>query len=86
MLFRTHVFTPPFFSVPKDPRPQATLGANASAWLIWSLQRSAIVVGSIWLAVGCGYLLVRTRGLRVPLRSVAHEDPAVGAGVRISEL
>jgi amino acid transporter len=36
-------------------------GACAAIWLLWSLQRTALVVGLIWLTVGCAYLLVRTR-------------------------
>jgi putrescine importer len=37
-------------------------GASAAAWLLWSLQRTAIVVGLLWLSVGCAYLWVRMRG------------------------
>ncbi len=37
-------------------------GASAAAWLLWSLQKTAIVVGLIWLSVGCAYLWVRLRG------------------------
>jgi len=57
---------------------QAIAGAVTSAWLIGSLQRNAIVVRSIWLVAGVGYLLVRTRGLRVPLRGVVTVDPQIG--------
>lgn len=53
---------------------QATAGAVAAGWLIWNLPRNALIVGCIWLAVGCAYLLVCTRGLRVPLRSAMRAD------------
>jgi putrescine importer len=39
----------------------AGAGASAAIWLLWSLQRTAVVVGLVWLAVGCAYLLMRTR-------------------------
>ena len=39
----------------------AGAGASASIWLLWSLQGTALVVGLIWLTVGCAYLLVHTR-------------------------
>jgi putrescine importer len=39
----------------------AGTAASATLWLLWSLQRTALVVGSIWLTVGCAYLLAHTR-------------------------
>ena len=39
----------------------AGAGAGATAWLLWSLQRTAVLVGMIWLGVGCAYLLARMR-------------------------
>jgi putrescine importer len=39
----------------------AGVGAIASIWLLWSLQRTAVAVGLIWLLAGCACLLVRTR-------------------------
>ncbi len=47
----------------------AAAAAVACVWLIASLQRTALLVGLAWLAVGLGYLLVRTRGLRVAIDS-----------------
>jgi amino acid transporter len=39
----------------------AAAGAAAAIWLLWSLQRTAVVVGFLWLTAGCAYLLVRTQ-------------------------
>jgi putrescine importer len=39
----------------------AGAGAAAAIWLLWSLQRTAVVVGFLWLTAGCAYLLVRTQ-------------------------
>jgi putrescine importer len=39
----------------------AGAGAGAAIWLLWSLQRTAVVVGFLWLTAGCAYLLVRTQ-------------------------
>ena len=46
----------------------AAAGASAAIWLLWSLQRTAVVVGLLWLTVGCAYLLVRTRRQAVSAR------------------
>jgi len=46
----------------------AAAGASAAIWLLWSLQRTAVVVGLLWLTVGCAYLLVRTRRRAVSAR------------------
>jgi putrescine importer len=40
----------------------AASGAGAAVWLLWSLQKTAVVVGLMWLSIGCVYLLARTRG------------------------
>jgi len=39
----------------------AGAGASAAIWLLWSLQTTAVVVGLIWLTVGCAYLVVGKR-------------------------
>jgi putrescine importer len=39
----------------------AGAGAGAAIWLLWSLQRTAVVAGFLWLTAGCAYLLVRTQ-------------------------
>jgi putrescine importer len=39
----------------------AGLGAGATIWLLSSLQRTALVVGLVWLAGGCAYSLMRWR-------------------------
>jgi hypothetical protein len=39
----------------------AGAGASAAIWLLGSLQWTAVVVGLIWLTVGCAWLLMRTR-------------------------
>ena len=39
----------------------AGAGASAAIWLLCSLQRTALVVGLIWLTVGCTYLLMGAR-------------------------
>jgi amino acid transporter len=39
----------------------AGAGAAAAIWLLWSLQRTAVVVGLMWLTAGCAYLLARTQ-------------------------
>jgi putrescine importer len=39
----------------------AGAGAAAAIWLLWSLQRTAVVVGFLWLTAGCAYLRVRTQ-------------------------
>jgi amino acid transporter len=39
----------------------AGAGASAAIWLLGSLQWTAVVVGLIWLTVGCGWLLLRGR-------------------------
>jgi amino acid transporter len=46
----------------------AAIGAVASLWLLASLQRTALTVGSLWLLAGIGYLVLRTRGFGVALR------------------
>lgn len=48
----------------------AGAGAGATAWLLWSLQRTAVLVGMIWLGVGCAYLLARMRGRSATPRAI----------------
>jgi putrescine importer len=43
----------------------AFVGAAASTWLIFSLSRTALTVGLIWLAIGLLYVGLRSRALRV---------------------
>jgi len=43
---------------------QSAAGALASLWLLVSLQRTALTVGGVWLAVGLAYLGYRTQGFR----------------------
>jgi putrescine importer len=41
----------------------AGAGASSAIWLLWSLQRTAVVVGLIWLITGGAWLMLRTRRL-----------------------
>jgi putrescine importer len=43
----------------------ALVGAAASTWLIFSLSRTALAVGLIWLAIGLLYVGLRRQALRV---------------------
>jgi amino acid transporter len=40
------------------------LGALTIAWVWISMDRLALLIGTVWLACGCAYLVVRTRGFR----------------------
>jgi hypothetical protein len=42
----------------------AMVGAAASIWLIFSLSRTALTVGLIWLALGLLYVGLRSRAIR----------------------
>ena len=42
----------------------ALVGATASIWLIFSLSRTALTVGTIWLTLGLLYVGLRTRAIR----------------------
>jgi hypothetical protein len=42
----------------------ALVGAIASTWLIFSLSRTALTVGLVWLAVGLVYVGLRSRAVR----------------------
>ncbi len=46
----------------------AGAGAGAAIWLLRSLQWTAVVVGLIWLTVGCAWLLLRTQRSRARAR------------------
>ena len=48
----------------------AGAGTGATAWLLWSLQRTAVLVGMIWLSMGCAYLLARMRSRSATPRSI----------------
>ena len=57
------------------------VGAAVCLWLLTRLDSKAITLGLIWLGIGAAYLLVLTRGLRVPppeLR-VDEEQPVAAA-------
>jgi putrescine importer len=47
----------------------ALAGAATSLWLLWSLQRAAVVVGLMWLTAGCIYLVACRR--RRPVAGLA---------------
>jgi hypothetical protein len=42
----------------------ALVGAAASMWLLFSLSRTALTVGLIWLVVGLVYVGLRSRAVR----------------------
>ncbi len=52
------------------------IGFVMSVWLWTSLERDAMIVGLVWLAIGFSYLLVLTKGLRQAPPSVSHDDIA----------
>jgi len=42
------------------------IGALVDVYLLTKLESTALVLGASWLTIGVVYLLVLTRGLRVP--------------------
>ena len=42
------------------------IGALVDVYLLTKLDSAALILGASWLAIGVVYLLVLTRGLRVP--------------------
>jgi hypothetical protein len=42
------------------------IGAVVDAYLLTKLESTALLLGASWLTIGVVYLLVLTRGLRVP--------------------
>ncbi len=50
------------------------VGALVDLYLLTKLDGTALVLGASWLAIGVVYLLVLTRGLRVPPPEMALED------------
>jgi amino acid transporter len=53
------------------------VGFLLTVWLWFSLSASAFTVGSIWLVVGIGYLVVLTRGFRRPPPQVDLDEKTV---------
>lgn len=50
------------------------VGAIVDVYLLTQLDSSALILGSCWLAIGVVYLLVLTRGLRVPPPEMTIEE------------
>lgn len=50
------------------------VGAVVDVYLLTQLDSSALILGSCWLAIGVVYLLVLTRGLRVPPPEMTIEE------------
>lgn len=42
------------------------IGAAINIWLWFSLDSVSMMIGALWLAVGLGYLIVKTRGFKAP--------------------